>query len=337
VTAEFAPLLEHIAQPARLEADEFTIEGSEPLPNLPGHNVRTLLPHWSILQVAGPDAGKFLQGQLTCDIDALTAATATPGAHCTPKGRMLSSFLVAHPQPDTYWLRVRTAIRDSACAALAKYIVFSKAKLQAQTPLVAIGLSGPDAAAAVRRFASDAPASQYGVTAAAGGVIVQLDAVGQRFEAWLPQDAALALWQQCGDFEVAGSAFWRWLDIHAGWASVEAGTVEAFIPQMLNYDRNGAVSFSKGCYTGQEIVARAHYRGQVKRHLLQARAAAPAPLAGSDVAGADGRALGQIAAAVDRGDGYCDVLLVAAGDAADRPPLFLPGSSAAGGVPLQLL
>jgi folate-binding protein YgfZ len=337
VTAEFAPFLQQTDRPTRFDADEFIVDGAAPLPVLLDRNTRTLLPQWSILQVAGPDAAKFLQGQLTCDINALTASTATPGAHCTPKGRMLSSFLIAHPQPDTYWLRVRTAIRASASAALAKYIVFSKAKLQAQTPLLVIGLAGPDAAAAVRGCAGAVPAGQFGVVTTAEGAIVQLDNEGRRFEAWLPPAAALALWQQCGSFEIAGSAFWRWLDIRAGWASIEAGTVEAFIPQMLNYDRNGAISFSKGCYTGQEIVARAHYRGQVKRHLLRASAAAAAPLAGSDVVGADGRTLGQIAAAVDRGDGQCDVLLVAGGDETDRPALFLPGIDGSGAAPLQLL
>jgi len=293
------------------------------LPSLLDRNTIAALPYWSFLQVAGPDSSKFLQGQLTCDIAGASETHATPGAHCTPKGRMQSSFWIARRDADTYWLRVRADIATSASAALGKYIVFSKAKISAQEQLLALGLNGPDAAATIKVFAGNLPTGINGVVRTPGGLIVQLDAAGQRFEAWLPEDEAIALWQSSKDFEAVNPDFWRWLDIRAELASVGAATVEAFIPQMLNYEQIGGISFTKGCYTGQEIVARTQYRGQVKRHLVRAEVAAAVPTPGSDIIGVDGRALGQVVDAVDRGDGNSELLIVVSGDENTRPSLYL--------------
>lgn len=331
--------LHSVASTARLTGNRDVVaDDGGLLAELVALNTIAALPHWSILQVAGIDASKFLQGQLSCDIQLATESHATLGAHCSPKGRMLSSFLIARPQADTYWLRVHADIRDSASAALGKYAVFSKARIEPQTQLIALGIAGPDAAAMIETFAGQKPAGLYAVICVQQGVIVQLDTDARRFECWLPAPAAQALWQQCSQFRAVGSAFWRWLDIRDGVATIEAGTVDTFIPQMLNYHLNGGVSFSKGCYTGQEIVARAQYRGQVKRHLLRAQAQTAAPVVGGDVVGAEGRTLGQIVGAVDRGDGYCELLLVAGGEDGDRPALYLRKADGAGGeVPLQVL
>ncbi|MET0377929.1 MAG: hypothetical protein ABW049_02970, partial [Spongiibacteraceae bacterium] len=225
-----------------------------PLPALLDRNVITALPLWSFLQVTGPDSAKFLQGQLTCDIADASTTQAVPAAHCSPKGRMRSSFLIVQRDNDTFWLRVRSDVGADASAALGKYIVFSKAKITAQEHLLALGLNGPGAAATVMAFAGQTPQGLNTVIQTAGGLIVQRDTIGQRFEAWLPQDEAEILWRVCGDFLPVSSTFWRWLDIRAGFASVTASTIESFIPQMLNYDPIGAISFTKGGYNGQEIV-----------------------------------------------------------------------------------
>lgn len=302
---------------------EAIVASTPPLPLLLDRNVITPLPLWSILQVAGADSAKFLQGQLTCDIGDASTSRAVPAAHCTPKGRMRSSFLVVQRDSEVYWLRVRTDVSTAASAALAKYIVFSKAKMSAQEQLLALGLSGPGAAAAIAAFAGQLPDGLNAVIQTASGVIVQRDASGQRFEAWLTPEEAATLWRGCADFLPVSSTFWRWLDIRAGFASVTASTVESFIPQMLDYDRIGAISFTKGCYTGQEIVARAHYRGQVKRHLQHAEVAAPAAAPGTSLTDANGRAVGEIVEAVDRGDGFSELLAVVAGDENAPPELHL--------------
>lgn len=303
---------------------EAVIASTPPLPTLLERNVISPLPLWSFLQVTGLDSAKFLQGQLTCDIADATSSRAVPAAHCTPKGRMRSSFLVAQRDNDTYWLRVRSDVGADASTALGKYIVFSKAKITAQPQLLALGLNGPGAAAAIAAFAGQAPEGLNAVIQTAGGLIVQRDANGQRFEAWLPQDEAETLWRRCDGFLPVSSTFWRWLDIRAGFASVTASTIESFIPQMLNYDQIGAISFTKGCYTGQEIVARAHYRGQVKRRLQHAEVSAPAATPGTSLTDANGRAIGEIVEAVDRGDGYSELLAVVGGDENAPPELHLP-------------
>ena len=290
------------------------IAGIPALPELLDRNVIGVLPYWSTLQIAGADAAKFLQGQLTCDVALATTRAAVPGAHCTPKGRIRSSFLIARRDDETFWLRVRSDLAVTANAALGKYIVFSKAAIAPQEQLLAIGLHGPAAAAAVRAVAGALPEGLNGVVQTAGGLIVQRDADGLSFEAHVPGDEAAVLWQNAEGFTPASSTFWRWLDIRAGFASVSAATMESFIPQMLNYDGIGAISFTKGCYTGQEIVARAHYRGQVKRHLLRAEIDGVPPAAGTGVLDMDGRATGEVVEAVDSGDGSSELLAVVGGD-----------------------
>lgn len=322
--------LSAIAPAARIEHNDALLPERVAFPDQLQSNTMTALPYWTFLQISGPDSAKFLQGQLTCDIATATTAHATPGAHCSPKGRMLSSFLIAQRSDGAYWLRVRSDLAESASAALKKYMVFSKAALTEQTQLLGVGLHGPGAAAAVHAFAGSTPSGQFGVIQTAGGFCVQLDAEAQRFEAWLPLDEAEQLIRHCTGFVTVDSTFWRWLDIRAGMASIGAATTDIFIPQMLNYHLNGGVSFSKGCYTGQEIVARTQYRGQVKRHLLRAETAInttnAASLSGSDVLGSDGRAVGQIIEAVNRGDDHCELLLVASGEESSLPPLYLANS-----------
>jgi folate-binding protein YgfZ len=303
--------------------DDVIVASTPPLPTLLDRNVITALPFWSLLQIAGPDSAKFLQGQLTCDIAMATPTQAVPGAHCTPKGRMRSNFLIVERADAMYWLRTRTDISADAAAALGKYIVFSKAKISAQDALIALGLSGPGAAAAIAAFAGSAPQGMNAAIQTAGGVIVQRDAIGQRFEAWLPADEAATLWRWCGDFLPVSSTFWRWREIVDGLASITAATVESFIPLMLNYDQIGAISFTKGCYTGQEIVARTHYRGQVKRRLVRAEVLAPAAAPGTSLTDINGRAIGEIVDAVDRGDGHSELLAVVSGDENAPPELRL--------------
>ncbi|EEF22736.1 conserved hypothetical protein, partial [Ricinus communis] len=133
------------------------------LPQLLDRDVISVLPYWSTLQVAGPDAAKFLQGQLTCDVAQATTTQAVPGAHCTPKGRIRSSFLIGRRDEQTHWLRVRSDLLTTASAALGKYIVFSKAAIAAQEQLAVLGLYGPNAAAAIASFAGAAPQGLNGV------------------------------------------------------------------------------------------------------------------------------------------------------------------------------
>lgn len=219
-----------------------------------------------LLTATGPDASRFLQGQCTCDLRKLVDNHHLLGAHCNPKGRMISSFAIAANGNGEITLRVRSNIAESALAALKKYIVFAKAEIQMDTR-VALALIGPSAAAALAGAALPAP----------GHVTHQeeltvLNHGSDFFELWLDATRAQALWPRLvSHAQPIGCST---LDLHlirAGLAEVQSETQESFIPQMFNYQILDGISFKKGCYTGQEIIARMQYRGELKKHTYRAQ------------------------------------------------------------------
>lgn len=263
------------------------------------------------IAIEGPDSAKFLQGQITCDALAVNATLSSPGAQCTPKGRMLASFHLAQRGENHYWLRLRRDIVASTLQTLGKYAVFSKARLSAPEDIVALGLHGPDAAKLVAELTAQPPAGRYGAAPLANGLILQRDDEGRWFELWLGAADAETLWREhAADFTPAGTRYWEALLIRAGIGEVNAATIDAFIPQMLNLDLTGAISFKKGCYTGQEIVARAHYRGQVKRHMHRFRVAASAPAPAMDICGGNGQKVGNIVSAANIDTDTAELLAV---------------------------
>ena len=201
----------------------------------------------SYIKLSGPDSSKFLQGQVSCDMDSLSPSNSIGGAHCTPKGRMVFLF-TAHGDADgDIILDVHPSVMDSALASLKKYAVFFR------TEITDISDS----------YSNSQP----------------------------PQS----------DLE----------RLRTGRAEVVAETVEMFIPQMLNLDTLGYINFKKGCYTGQEIIARAHYRGAVKRrmhHLALATDRVPNP--GDEIKNSDDKSIGNIASAVRADDGKVEILAV---------------------------
>ncbi|MFT3930081.1 MAG: hypothetical protein QM709_07260 [Spongiibacteraceae bacterium] len=259
------------------------------------HNMIVPLSHYGLLEIHGPEAEKFLQGQITCSATEVTPALSSPGAYCTVKGRVVTSFQLLRPQTDTFWLRMRGDLLDIAARTFGKYIVFSKAKLAAQESMIGIGLSGPSIAKPLLALIGALPSQQHGTVSYGEGLLLQCDANGTQFEYWGPAVSATALWTHCSPQATAvGSRYWRWLQIRSGNAEICAATSEMFLPHMLNYHETGAINFKKGCYTGQEIVARTHYRGQVKRHVAGLRLEGPAPAAGSDITDANAKVVGSV-------------------------------------------
>lgn len=289
------------------------------LAELDQHDTIVPLSHYGLLAVEGIDAEKFLQGQITCSAVEVSTTLSSPGAYCTVKGRVVTSFQLMRVGADRFLLRMRRDLLDSAAQTLSKYIVFSKAKLTRADDLIGIGLHGPNAAALVREFFDATPAGINATITAAGGFALQRDEAGTWFECWLPQPAAQELWKSgLAKGSAAGTAYWHWLSIRAGLAEVSAASADTFIPQMLNYHLTGAVNFKKGCYTGQEIVARAYYRGQVKRHLIRATLNGPAPAVGAAITDAGGRALGSVVNSVATAAGSAELLGVCGGDAENQ-------------------
>ncbi len=219
----------------------------------------------ALLTCAGPEAFKFLQGQVTCNVDDLHQPQARLGAHCTHKGRMIASFVAFATHSDTIALSVNSGCLDALKTALGKYIVFSKAKLAVADNQVGVGIAGSNAETVLKTLFGDVPDSIYATVTSNSGTVIRI--AQQQFECWLSEEVAMEVWSKMQpECQAIGNNDWDRLCIQQGLAEVRAQTIEEFIPQMLNFEPRDGISYSKGCYTGQEVVARMTYLGKLKRH-----------------------------------------------------------------------
>ncbi|MFT5888826.1 MAG: folate-binding protein YgfZ [Zhongshania sp.] len=234
------------------------------------------LSQYGFLAIEGPECSKFLQGQTTCDWRVISPEQASLGSYCNIKGRMVISFIAGMASPENALLRLSADTVDSGRDTLGKYIVFSKAKIRnASNERVAIGISGKAARQHLQTIFAELPDKAMAQISGDQGIIIQMDEAGQRFEFWGLCEQAVNIWQQLSpNAQICRADYWETLNIAAGIGEVCASSQDMFIPQMLNYQAIGGVSFSKGCYTGQEVVARMQYRGKLKRRLYSARIAA---------------------------------------------------------------
>lgn len=325
---------------AKLDAGGDCICANEPaaLDSVSTQNIIVPLSHYGVLEVRGSEAEKFLQGQITCSATEVTPELSSPGAYCTAKGRVVASFQLLRPQSDLFLLRMRRDLLEIAARTFGKYIVFSKAKLALAETTIGIGLHGATVGSMLRDLIGTLPSQQSGTVSYANGLLLQCDAAGTQYEYWGPTAAVTTLWSHCAPHCIAiGSRYWRWLQIRAGNAEICAATSEMFLPHMLNYHATGAINFKKGCYTGQEIVARTHYRGQVKRSLLRAALTGPAPAPASDITDSAEKSIGNVVDSVAISAETTELLAVvaatatenavAANDTANTPTILRVGSA----------
>jgi folate-binding protein YgfZ len=232
------------------------------------------LSHEGVLAVRGVDASKFLQGQLTCNLDYLSDAKATLGARCTQKGRMQSSFRILL-EGDGVLLAMASELIDAQLLDLKKYAVFSKSKLTDESASwVRFGLNDGDGA--LVGLGLDLPRETDAVVRANDLIAIRVSAA--RAELWVRAEQAEEIRNRLAAHLPQGTLNdWLLGQIRAGIGQVFGQTREEFIPQMINLQAVGGVSFKKGCYTGQEIVARMQYLGKLKRRLYRLT------LEGSDV------------------------------------------------------
>lgn len=223
----------------------------------PLHGVAPL-PHLGVIRAQGEDAARFLHGQLTQDFALLGPGEARLAAFCTAKGRMLASF-VAFPRADGEILLVCSRdVLPAALKRLSMFVLRSKVKLSdASAEHALYGIAG-DALSALGGAVGDVP---WSLSEAAGGHLVRL---------YHADDHPRALWVGAADAAPPpgapmDTALWQWSEVRSGVATITAPIVEAFVPQMLNYESVGGVNFKKGCYPGQEVVARSQFRGTLKR------------------------------------------------------------------------
>lgn len=256
------------------------------------------LTHNALLSISGDDAAAFLHGQFTNDVESLPVGAAQWSSWLTAKGRMLASFLLVR-RADHFLLMLPAEIAEPVAKRLRMFVLRSKVKIEDVTASwVKFGVAGPQAGEIAQAAERDGA-----VSAALGD---------GRFVVLAPTAMAASLRASLGT--VAGPEAWEASNINAGVPTIVAATQEAFIPQMVNYELIGGVSFKKGCYPGQEIVARTHYRGGLKRRMALAHFAA-----GSDPKPGDAlfstsfgdQAAGEVANVAPVPEGGFDALVVA--------------------------
>lgn len=308
----------------------------------------------SVLRLTGEDALTFLHSQTTNDLLQQPLDAARWHGYCSPKGRLLAMML-AWREDASIRLLLPESVAEPIHKRLAMFVLRSKVRIANESAAhVVLGLIGAAGAEALEQWQLRAPAAMgVAISEAPGGEAGdesgadRLVAIGlaplpasavegadgdvPRWLLVVPLDAVESVWNDLRSrLAPIDSASWRWTDVRSGIASIVAATSERFVPQMLNLEAEaiGAVSFTKGCYPGQEVVARSHYLGKTKRRAFLGRLAPAAvgePAPGSDVSDASGEPVGVVVAAAASPGGAIDVLYEARIDAAQAGALAIDG------------
>lgn len=254
-------------------------------------NIVAPLAHRTVIRAHGADVDSFLQGQLSNDIRELTPTRAQLSSYSNPKGRVLAVLALLRAG-DAVLMETEAGIAAAILKRLRMFVLRSKVKLEI-TPNedAALGLSGPTAASLLEQAGLPAPAIVWGCAEAAGVIVMRRpDGPFPRYSMHGSSQTLAALWPSLTSAaQPVGTQAWRLLDLLAGVPSIHADTSEQHVAQMLNLDQLDGISFVKGCYPGQEIIARLHYLGSLKRRLFVGHAAAGASVSrGMPVFAADG-------------------------------------------------
>src|SRR5690349_2495078 len=279
------------------------------------------LSHEGVLAVRGADAGKFLQGQLTCNLNYLSDTRASLGARCTQKGRMQSSFRILL-EGDGVLLAMASELLEPQLADLKKYAVFSKSKLTDESAAwVRFGIEQGDEA--LKNLGLELPEDTDSVVRHDGLIAIRVSP--GRAELWVAADQADDIKGKLSA-QLSEGELNQWLlgQVRAGIGQVMPSTRELFIPQMLNLQAVGGVSFKKGCYTGQEIVARMQYLGKLKRRLYRLQLVADElPEPGTQLfAPSHGSSIGEVVLAANAA-GHIELLAVLQAEAAEGGDIHL--------------
>ena len=252
------------------------------------------------IEVRGADAETFLQGQLSNDVRELSPARGQLSSYNSPKGRMLA-VLHLFRHDDAIYLELHRSVLEATLKRLRMFVLRSKVTLEdASQRWAALGLAAPEASAALQHAGLPLPQRAMDLAWKDGIAVLRRHGETPRYTVSGPRG-------QLPDLPAMDDAMWRLTQIEAGVPTVYPQTSDRFVPQMCNLDALGGISFNKGCYTGQEIVARVHYRGAVKRHMVQTRLPTPPPEPGTKLE------QGEVVDAAPLADGGSIALLVAAG------------------------
>ncbi len=239
------------------------------------------LDHWGLIRASGSDAASFLHGQLTSGFNDLRGNELRLAGFCSAKGRLQASFFAWRSGPDEFLLACHRSVLAATLKRLSMFVMRSKCKLgdagsdqlDAASRLRCSGLVGPSAERAHAAAGFDRQTA-WQQTAIGGGYLLGLPAsVGISRAVWVgpagssaPGAAGPAMSTDAAPALTLDH--WRWLEVRSGIPMIEAETADQFVPQMVNFEIVGGVDFQKGCYPGQEVVARSQYRGTVKRRMF---------------------------------------------------------------------
>ena len=319
------------AQGARIENGQ--VHAFESAASLEGAATLTDLSHKGIIAVHGADARSFLQGQLSTDLEALSPNSSQLSSWSSAKGRVITVLRIV-PQGERILLLLPRSLLASVLKRLSMYVLRAQVKLDdVSDTLIHIGLAGDGAVRLLQAAKLDAPTKVNAVSGNNETQVVRLHGTLPRFLIIGGFQPLSLLWKI-----LAGSGAapvteneWALQKIRAGEPTIYPETSERFVAQMLGLEELDAVNFKKGCYIGQEIIARAHFRGTVKRHMLQARCDAIVKIApGTTIENSDtGQPVGDVLDARLNRHGIQEMLVVLQDDhrndslriADDGPPL----------------
>jgi tRNA-modifying protein YgfZ len=270
------------------------------------------LHQFSTLRVSGEEAQAFLQNLLSNDIREVTATRAQFSSLNSAKGRMLASFLIWSDGED-YLLQLPRSLVEMMRKKLSMYVLRAKVRVtDASEEVIALGVAGSDAEIVLRGAFDDLPLETFACLSTAQGCVIKLS--DTRFQIITTPIQAETLWATISlSAKPVGSACWGWLNIRAGIPIILPQTQEQFVAQMVNFDVIGGINFKKGCYPGQEIVARTHYLGKLKRRMYLAHiVTTDVPQAGDELFSAEmeGQATGMIVNTAPAPTGGFNVLAV---------------------------
>ncbi|NYT73478.1 folate-binding protein YgfZ [Halomonas sp. QX-2] len=285
------------------------------------------LNHLAALDVKGADAEKFLQGQTSAQVSLADGHFAPLTCFCTPKGRMLANAQLMRLGEEHYRLLLSNTLLDSLESHLKKFAAFYRAELTSQRDLVFIGAS--DEAQSLAEQLGLTLADQVGThTSNDQACVIRYPGETPRWLLCFDNDIQVDI-ASAQDDQASRNA-WQLEDIRSGLAWLTDTQQDHFLPQMLNWEALGGISFKKGCYTGQEVVARAHFRGQVKKRLmLISIEAASLPEAGTNVVNSDDKAVGEVVVSAFNHQGGVELLAVMSTKVAEETiQLYLDGAPA---------
>ena len=270
------------------------------------------LRQFGTLRVAGEEAQSFLQNLLSNDIREVNSTRAQLSSLNSAKGRMLASFLIWRDGED-YLLQLPHSLVEMMRKKLGMYVLRAKVKVgDASDEMIALGVAGSNAENILREVFGDLPSEPFSALVNQHGRVLKTSETC--FQIFTTPDKAEFLWATLSPHaKPVGSACWDWLNIRSGVPIILPQTQEQFVAQMVNFDVIGGINFKKGCYPGQEIVARTHYLGKLKRRMYLAHIdTADVPQAGDELFSADmeGQASGMIVNVAPSPAGGYDALAV---------------------------